>query len=86
MLRADWVERLAIMTLQELMPEAHRLSWQEQFHLAARLLQWAEAKMPEQLDQPGDSDKSLVTAAAQVSEAAFAEVWDNPEDAAYDDL
>ncbi|MEM7063286.1 MAG: hypothetical protein AAF572_08980 [Cyanobacteria bacterium P01_B01_bin.77] len=33
------------MTLQELIKEAQRLSWQEQFHLAARLLQWAEAKM-----------------------------------------
>ena len=38
------------MTLQELMQEAQRLSWQEQFHLAARLLQWAEAKMPEPLE------------------------------------
>ncbi|ASC70946.1 hypothetical protein XM38_018950 [Halomicronema hongdechloris C2206] len=37
------------MTLQELMQEAQRLSWQEQFHLAARLLQWAEAKMPKPL-------------------------------------
>jgi hypothetical protein len=38
------------MTLQELMQEAQRLSWQEQFHLAARLLQWAEEKMPEPLE------------------------------------
>lgn len=33
------------MTLQELIQEAQRLSWQEQLHLATRLLQWAEAKM-----------------------------------------
>lgn len=36
------------MTLQELVQTAQDLSWQEQFHLATRLLQWAEAKMPEQ--------------------------------------
>lgn len=36
------------MTLQDLMKEAQNLSWQEQFHLATRLLQWAEAKMPDQ--------------------------------------
>ena len=36
------------MTLQDLMKEAQSLSWQEQFHLAARLLQWAEAKMEAQ--------------------------------------
>jgi hypothetical protein len=75
------------MTLQELIQEAQHLSWQEQFHLAARLLQWAEAKMPTQADieQPY-SDQSLVAAAAKAAEASFAEVWDNPEDAAYDDL
>jgi hypothetical protein len=38
------------MTLQELIQEAQRLSWQEQFHLATRLLQWAEAKMPAQVE------------------------------------
>jgi len=74
------------MTLQELMQEAQRLSWQDQFHLAARLLQWAEAKMPEPLEQSDYQDSSLVTAAAKVSEPALAAVWDNPEDAAYDDL
>jgi hypothetical protein len=74
------------MTLQELMQAAQRLSWQEQFHLATRLLQWAEAKMPESLEHLDYSESSLVTASAKVSEAAFAEVWDNPEDAAYDDL
>jgi hypothetical protein len=31
-------------------------------------------------------DRELVLAAAQMSESAFAQVWDNPEDAAYDDL
>jgi hypothetical protein len=79
-------EEISKMTLQELMQEAQRLSWQEQFHLAARLLQWAEAKMPDQLEQSNDQDISLVTFAAQVSEPSFAAVWDNPEDAAYDEL
>ena len=39
------------MTLQELIQEAQRLSWQEQFHLATRLLQWAEAKMQVQTEE-----------------------------------
>lgn len=73
------------MMLQELMQEAQHLSWQEQFHLATRLLQWAEAKMPGH-ERQDYQDGALVMAAAQVSEASFAEVWDNPEDAAYDDL
>ncbi|MBE9140849.1 hypothetical protein IQ254_27235 [Nodosilinea sp. LEGE 07088] len=75
------------MTLQELIQEAQQLSWQDQLHLATRLLQWAEAKMPmpESRWQP-DLDQSLVAAAAKASEASFAEVWDNSEDAAYDDL
>ncbi|RZM82298.1 hypothetical protein [Leptolyngbya iicbica] len=38
------------MTLQELIQEARRLSWQEQLHLATQLLQWAEAKIPAQSD------------------------------------
>jgi hypothetical protein len=112
------------MTLQELIQEAQHLSWQEQFHLATRLLQWAEAKMPTQKGKYMDrisclriwgntsikgpqplklqlhpefncvhllnwqpyADRSLVAAAAKAAEASFAEVWDNPEDAAYDDL
>ena len=74
------------MTLQELMQEAQRLSWQEQFHLATQLLQWAEAKMPGQFEPFDYQDGSLVTAAAQVSEPSLAAVWDNSEDAAYDDL
>jgi hypothetical protein len=32
------------------------------------------------------SDTSLTLAASKLSEAAFSKVWDNPEDAAYDDL
>lgn len=36
------------MTLQELIQAAQQLSWQEQFQLATRLLQWSEAKMPAQ--------------------------------------
>jgi hypothetical protein len=33
-----------------------------------------------------DDDRHLVTVAARLSEAAFAAVWDNPDDAAYDRL
>lgn len=32
------------------------------------------------------NDRLLVRAAAKLSEAALNEVWDNPEDAAYDNL
>jgi hypothetical protein len=31
-------------------------------------------------------ENSLTLAATKLSESAFAKVWDNPEDAAYDDL
>lgn len=31
-------------------------------------------------------DRLLVEAAARVSEPAFAAIWDNPDDAEYDDL
>ena len=31
-------------------------------------------------------DNSLTLAATKLSESAFTKVWDNPEDAAYDDL
>jgi hypothetical protein len=34
------------MTLQELLEAAQQLSWQDQFHLATRLLQWAEPQIP----------------------------------------
>lgn len=33
------------MALQDLIQEAYQLTWQEQFQLATRLLQWVEAKM-----------------------------------------
>jgi hypothetical protein len=33
-----------------------------------------------------DRDASLTTAASRLSEDAFQRVWDNPEDAVYDDL
>ena len=33
-----------------------------------------------------EDDRSLVQVAGQLSEQAFARVWDNPEDAAYDAL
>jgi len=36
--------------------------------------------------QARDESRRLSHAAARLSEAAFAEVWDNPEDAAYDAL
>ena len=32
------------------------------------------------------SDANLTLAASKLSEAAFSKVWDNPEDAVYDDL
>jgi len=33
-----------------------------------------------------DEDKRLIREAAKLSEKAFQDVWDNPEDAAYDRL
>ncbi len=33
-----------------------------------------------------DEDRHLVTAATRLSEATFAAIWDNPDDAAYDQL
>lgn len=33
-----------------------------------------------------DQDRGLVRAAAKVSEASFARVWENPDDSAYDAL
>ena len=33
-----------------------------------------------------NEDRHMVAAASRLSEAAFAAVWDNPEDAAYDQL
>lgn len=33
-----------------------------------------------------DRDPSLTRAASRLSEAAFERVWDNPEDAVYDEL
>lgn len=32
------------------------------------------------------SDANLTPASAKLSEPSFAKIWDNPEDAAYDDL
>jgi hypothetical protein len=40
------------MTLQELIQEARQLSWQDQLHLATRLLQWAETKITAQALTP----------------------------------
>ena len=36
------------MTLRELMEAAQHLNWQDQVHLATRLLQWAETNMQHQ--------------------------------------
>lgn len=33
-----------------------------------------------------DQDRGLVRAAAQVSQASFAKVWENPDDSVYDAL
>jgi hypothetical protein len=33
-----------------------------------------------------EADANLTLAASKLSEAAFSKVWDNPEDAAYDNL
>lgn len=33
-----------------------------------------------------DSDRALVRAATRASQASFAKVWENPDDAAYDAL
>jgi hypothetical protein len=37
-------------------------------------------------DRQRDSSHNLVLAATKLSEASFAKIWDNPEDAAYDNL
>jgi hypothetical protein len=74
------------MTLQDLMQEAQGLTWQEQIHLATRLLQWAEAQRASQEEMRQlYADQALVAAAAKASGSSLAAVWDNPEDAAYDD-
>ncbi|MBD2318076.1 toxin-antitoxin system, antitoxin component, Xre family protein [Phormidium tenue] len=38
------------------------------------------------LYQRPNPSQALVTTSAKLSEASFAKVWDNPEDAAYDNL
>jgi hypothetical protein len=38
------------------------------------------------LFQRSNSSQNLVTTSAKLSEARFAKIWDNPEDAAYDNL
>ena len=37
-------------------------------------------------ERESQSDANLTLAATKLSEATFAKVWDNPEDAAYDNL
>lgn len=48
--------------------------------------QLAEVEDPADFLNPRDDDSRLSQAAAKLSEAAFAKVWGNPEDAAYDAL
>lgn len=38
------------------------------------------------LHQRSNSSQNLVTTSTKLSEASFAKIWDNPEDAAYDNL
>ncbi|MEI6329126.1 MAG: hypothetical protein WCP16_07830 [Pseudanabaena sp. ELA645] len=38
------------------------------------------------LYQRPNSSQDLATTSAKLSEASFAKIWDNPEDAAYDNL
>ena len=38
------------------------------------------------LYQRPNSSQTLVTSSTKLSEASFAKIWDNPEDAAYDNL
>jgi len=38
------------------------------------------------LYQSPNSSQALVTTSTKLSEASFAKIWDNPEDAAYDNL
>ena len=40
----------------------------------------------EEIDQQIESDRDLVLGAARLSESVFAKVWDNDEDAEYDNL
>ena len=38
------------------------------------------------LYQRPNSSQNLITTSTKLSEASFAKIWDNPEDAAYDNL
>jgi len=38
------------------------------------------------LYQRSNSSQALVSTSTKLSEASFAKIWDNPEDAAYDNL
>lgn len=38
------------------------------------------------LYQRSNTSQALVTTSTKLSEASFAKIWDNPEDAAYDNL
>ena len=40
----------------------------------------------EEIDEQSESDRDLVLGATRLSEAVFAKVWDNDEDAEYDNL
>ncbi len=63
--------------------------------LESRLLEKVKHLSPQQIEQveqfidalnAENSDQSLILAATKLSESAFHDVWDNPEDAIYDEL
>jgi hypothetical protein len=63
----------------------------EEEELLAKLRTLPPARLAEALDfidflRQRSEDEQLTEAAARLSEAAFARVWDNPDDAAYDRL
>ncbi len=63
--------------------------------LAKRLLEKVKHLSSEQMEQVEEfidslnsenSDKALILASTKLSESSFSKVWDNPEDAVYDEL
>jgi hypothetical protein len=68
-------------TLTEVQKQAMQLPTEERWVLLKSLL---ESLQPEPTGS--QSDANLTSAATKISEAAFARVWDNSEDAEYDNL
>jgi hypothetical protein len=63
--------------------------------LQSRLIEKVKQLSPKQIEQvekfidalnTENPDQSLILAATKLSESAFNQVWDNPEDAIYDEL